>query len=107
MNRYTQFAGALMLGTSVMTGGAWAEDKAAPMPETRGMQGMDPALHDQWAKEGQQDPYKDCTPNGKAAAQQAKHPMPQTKGMQGMDPKAHVVDCPQPAAAPAPQHVHK
>jgi len=103
--------GALVLGTSLLAGGAWAEDQAAkaPMPQTKGMQGMDPQLHDQWAKEGNQDPYKDCTPNAKAAAQQAKHPMPQTKGMQGMDPKAHTVDCPEPAIVKtdAPKHVHK
>ena len=85
------------------------EGEKAPMPQTKGMQGMDPALHDKWAKEGPQDPYKDCTPNPEKAAQQAKHPMPQTKGMQGMDPKAHTVDCPEAPVAKAdkPRHVHK
>jgi hypothetical protein len=70
---------------------------------------MDPALHDKWAKEDKQDPYKDCTPNAQAAAQQAEHPMPQTKGMQGMDPKAHTVDCPEAVVEKSdkPKHVHK
>lgn len=101
---------ALALAFTIPTG-AMAEDKA-PMPETRGMKDMDPALHDKWAKEGQPDPYKDCTPNPDKAAQQAEHPMPETRGMKNMDPKAHTVDCPE-AAAPAvdpnapPKHVHK
>lgn len=81
--------GLLAAGTAVA-----GEAGKAPMPQTRGMQNMDPALHDKWAKEGPQDPYKDCVPNAAKAAQQAKHPMPETKGMKGMDPKAHTVDCP-------------
>ena len=90
-----------------------AEDKEkAPMPQTRGMQGMDPAAHEQWAKEGKQDPYKDCKPNAEKAAEQAEHGMPDTKGMKGMDPKAHEVDCPEPEVAKQdpnkpPKHVHK
>lgn len=90
---------------------AVAQDQAT-MPQTKGMQNMDPALHEKWAKEEPQDPYKHCTPNARKAAQQDKHPMPQTKGMQGMDPKAHTVDCPQELGisdgpnAP-PKHVHK
>lgn len=88
-----------------------AEEKA-PMPQTKGMQGMDPAAHERWAKEGEADPYKDCAPNGEKTAQQKEHPMPQTKGMQGMDPKAHTVDCPEPKVAKPdrskpPKHVHK
>lgn len=83
---------------------ATADDKA-PMPQTRGMQGMDPKLHDQPA----QDPYADCTPNAEKAAHQARHPMPVTRGMQGMDPKAHAVDCPAAALAKdsTQVHVHK
>jgi hypothetical protein len=84
---------------------ALSKDRA-PMPQTRGMQGMNPALHDQPAA----DPYEGCIPNPEKAAQQAKHPMPDTRGMQGMDPKAHVMDCPEGSARkePAqPTHVHK
>ena len=75
------------------------------MPQTRGMQGMDPALHDQAAK----DPYAGCVRQEDAAAHQQVHPMPQTKGMQGMDPKAHEMQCPK-GYAPAPAtgpHIHK
>jgi len=80
-------------------------DEKAPMPQTRGMQGMDPKLHDQAAP----DPYADCVPNADKAAQQAAHPMPQTRGMQGMDAKAHTVDCPAGTAAKdsTQVHVHK
>src|SRR5689334_8382899 len=83
----TSLALLLLVGTAPL----WAGDDKAPMPQTKGMQGMDPALHDQWAKDGKQDPYKDCKPNAAAAAQQAAHGMPDTKGMKGMDPKAHTV----------------
>jgi len=69
---------------------AFAEKDTSPMPQTKGMQGMDPAQHDKPAKE----PYEGCVPNPDKAAQQQKHPMPETKGMKGMDPKAHTVDCP-------------
>ena len=80
-------------------------DEKAPMPQTRGMQGMDPRLHDEPAK----DPYEGCVPNADKAAQQAAHPMPETRGMKGMDPKAHTVDCPAGyVAKDATQvHVHK
>jgi hypothetical protein len=86
---------------------AIAEDKA-PMPQTRGMQGMDPAAHDKWAKEGEQ-AQKGCTPSAQKTAAASEHPMPDTKGMKGMDPKAHEVDCPEvQAAKPDPaKHVHK
>jgi len=96
-------AASLTLAVSLAAAPALSEDKA-PMPQTRGMQGMDPKLHDQAAK----DPYEGCVPNAEKAAQQAKHPMPETRGMKGMDPKAHTVDCPAghvPADKPA--HVHK
>ena len=101
-------AAALAMGLlAAGTAGAGEADKA-PMPQTRGMQNMDPALHDQWAKEGPQDPYKDCTPNAEKAARQARHPMPDTRGMKGMDPKAHTVDCPEGYVRTAkPAHVHK
>jgi len=84
---------------------AFAADDTSPMPQTRGMQGMDPALHDQPAR----DPYEGCTPNAQKAAQQAKHPMPETRGMKGMDPKAHTMDCPEAPAAKADnaRHVHR
>ena len=98
----------LTLGTATVT----LADEKAPMPQTKGMQGMDPALHDKWAEEGKQDRYKDCTPDPEKAAQQREHPMPQTKGMQGMDPTQHTVDCPEPKVAKPdpdkpPKHVHK
>lgn len=96
----------LVLVLALVAAPAFSGDKA-PMPQTKGMQGMDPALHDKWAKESQ-DPYKDCTPNAEAAAIQAKHPMPETKGMKGMDPKAHTMDCPEGYVRTAkPAHVHK
>ena len=105
MNRNA--AAVFLLGVSLVMSAAWADEAKdkAPMPQTRGMQGMDPALHDQPAK----DPYQDCAPNEQAAAAQAKHPMPDTKGMKGMDPKAHTVECPQAKAEkPAkPVHQHK
>ena len=108
---HIRIVGAIVLAASLSAATGWAGDQAekAPMPQTKGMQGMDPALHDQWEKEGKQDPYHDCKPNEKAAARQAKHPMPQTKGMQGMDPKAHEVDCPEAVIQKSdqPKHVHK
>ena len=109
----TQIVAAAVLGAIVAAAplSTLADDKA-PMPQTRGMQGMDPAAHEQWAKEGKQDPYKDCKPNAEKTEQQAKHQMPDTRGMKGMDPKAHTVDCPEPAITKAdpdkaPKHVHK
>jgi len=106
-----RIGGAFMLAASLLAGNAWADDKAekAPMPQTKGMQGMDPKLHDKWDKEGKQDPYKDCTPNAEKAAQQAKHPMPDTKGMKNMDPKLHTVDCPEPVIEKSdkPKHIHR
>ena len=94
-------AAVLALGLAALP--ALAEDKA-PMPQTKGMQGMDPKLHDQAAK----DPYEGCVPNPDKAAQQARHPMPDTKGMKDMDPKAHTVDCPVGyVAREKPAHVHK
>ncbi len=96
-------AATLALAAALVVAPALSEDKA-PMPQTKGMQGMDPGLHDQAAK----DPYEGCVPNADKAAQQEKHPMPDTKGMKGMDPKAHTVDCPSgyvPREQPA--HAHK
>ena len=95
--------GTLALAAALAVVPAVSEDKA-PMPQTKGMQGMDPKLHDQAAR----DPLEDCVPNPDKAAQQAEHPMPDTRGMKGMDPKAHTVDCPEgyvPREKPA--HVHK
>lgn len=96
----------LTLGTATVS----LADEKAPMPQTKGMQGMDPALHEKWAKEGEQ--KRDCTPNAEKVAQQAEHPMPQTKGMQGMDSNAHTVDCPEPKVTKPdpnkpPKHVHR
>jgi hypothetical protein len=96
-------AATLALAAALVVAPAMSTDKA-PMPQTKGMQGMDPKQHDQAAK----DPYEGCVPNPDKAAQQAEHPMPDTKGMKGMDPKAHTVDCPDghvPAEKPA--HTHK
>ena len=96
-------AAALALAASLATAPVFSEDKA-PMPQTRGMQGMDPKLHDQAAK----DPYDGCVPNSDKAARQAEHPMPETKGMKGMDAKAHTVDCPAGyVAREKPAHGHK
>jgi hypothetical protein len=111
MNHTTKTIALIAIALSIAAPAAFAEEKA-PMPQTKGMQGVDPAQHDKWAKEGKQDPYKDCKPNADKAAQQAKSPMPETKGMKGMDPKAHTVECPEPEAAKqdpdkAPKHVHK
>jgi hypothetical protein len=96
-------ASTLALALALVAAPALSDDKA-PMPQTKGMQGMDPKLHDQAAK----DPYEGCVPNKDKAAQQASHPMPDTKGMKDMDPKAHTMDCPEGYVPPAkPAHVHK
>jgi hypothetical protein len=102
LKRLTTLAAAALLAVVAIP--AMAEDKA-PMPETRGMQGMDPKLHDAAAK----DPYEGCVASTDKAAQQAAHPMPDTKGMKGMDPKAHVVECPKGYVAKdsTQVHVHK
>ena len=94
----------LMLALAAAPMSAIADDKA-PMPQTKGMQGMDPKLHDQAAK----DPHEGCVPNPDKSAKQAEHPMPETKGMQGMDPKAHEMDCPpgQVRKTDNAKHVHK
>lgn len=68
-----------------------AEDKGPPMPQTRGMQGMDPKIHDTANQ-----PAITCTP--RAGTERMKHapkdhPMPGTRGMQGMDPAQHMQDC--------------
>lgn len=82
-----------------------AADKG-PMPQTRGMQGMDPKLHDQPAK----DPYEGCTPKRHGATTDAG--MPQTRGMKDMDPRAHEVVCPEApvntdSGVPKQRHVHR
>jgi hypothetical protein len=96
---YAVLLAGLLLGAPVAAGAG----DPAPMPQTKGMQGMDPKLHDQAAK----DPYEGCVLNSDKAAQQDKNPMPDTKGMKGMDPKAHVMDCPQGYVRKEPAHVHK
>jgi hypothetical protein len=85
-----------------------ADDGKAPMPQTRGMQGMDPKFHDPANK-----PTITCTPKpgteGMAHAPKD-HPMPDTRGMKGMDPKQHMQDCvSSDEAAPVtpPIHQHK
>ena len=105
MKTFSQSCAAVMVALMMVLPSVTTADDKAPMPQTKGMAGMDPALHDQKA----QDPYKDCKPNAKAAADQAKHPMPETKGMKGMDPKAHEMDCPEAAVKTddQPRHVHK
>jgi hypothetical protein len=110
MNATSRFSAVLLTALTLAIPLAANADDKAPMPQTKGMAGMDPAQHDQWAKEKGENPHKDCKPDTEAAAVQAKHPMPETKGMKGMDPKAHEVDCPEAAAAPAgdkARHVHK
>ena len=82
-------AASLALAVSLAAAPALSEDKA-PMPQTRGMQGMDPALHGREAETL----YVGCVRNPEKAAQQDRHPMPQTRGMQGMDPRQHTMDCP-------------
>jgi len=106
MRTFSQSCAAVMVALVMVLPSVTTADDKAPMPQTKGMAGMDPALHD---KEKGQDPYKDCKPNAEAAATQAQHPMPQTKGMAGMDPKAHEADCPEAAvkADDKPKHVHK
>jgi hypothetical protein len=101
---FTKLA-ALALIASMSAAAVVAADKA-PMPQTRGMQGMDPRDHDKPPPV----PYEGCTPNAEKVAVQEKHPMPQTRGMQGMDPRDHTMDCPPKADAPAsdqPKHEHR
>lgn len=91
-----------------ISGLAAAGSAGPPMPQTRGMQGMDPKLHDPANK-----PTITCTPRpGTEAMDHAPkdHPMPQTRGMQGMDPSQHMVDCESSdKAPPVPKnpHVHR
>lgn len=101
----TATAGLILASLAALPVSSMADDKA-PMPQTRGMQGMDPKLHDQPAK----DPYEGCTPKKQGATTDAG--MPQTRGMKDMDPKAHEVTCPEepvdPDSAVSKQkHVHK
>ncbi len=102
----------LSLGFAVVclavTGLASAVEDKAPMPQTRGMQGMDPAVHDPAAK-----PAMNCMPKpGSEKMDHAAkdHPMPDTRGMHGMDPAEHMQDCKNPnQTEPAEQgpHQHK
>ena len=87
---------------------ACATDDKAPMPQTRGMQGMDPKLHDpaNW-------PVITCVPKTGTESMThdpKDHPMPQTRGMQGMDPAQHMRDChssDEPAPVKIAPHQHK
>ena len=91
-----------------LTGLVYAADEAAPMPQTRGMQGMDPKIHDPANK-----PTVTCKPKAgtEAMTHDAKdHPMPDTRGMKGMDPAIHMEDCESSDALPEPKtgpHKHK
>ncbi len=105
MNKLTLTAGAVCLALTGLV--ARAEDKP-PMPQTRGMQGMDPKLHDPANK-----PTVTCTPKAgteKMTHEPKDHPMPGTRGMQGMDPAQHMQDCESSDKAPPferPIHQHK
>lgn len=88
MNLLSRCVAAICIAVS--SGIVFAGDPA-PMPETRGMQGMDPKLHDPASR-----PTVTCHPKaGTEGMDHAPkdHPMPQTKGMQGMDPAQHMEDC--------------
>ncbi|MDP3858864.1 MAG: hypothetical protein Q8Q73_13995 [Stagnimonas sp.] len=105
MNKITLSLAACCMALS---GISCAADTKAPMPQTRGMQGMDPKLHDPANK-----PTITCTPKpGTEHMDHAAkdHPMPDTKGMKGMDPAQHMQDC-KSSDAPAPveqgPHEHK
>lgn len=80
----------------------------APMPQTRGMQGMDPKMHDPANR-----PTVTCKPKPGTEAMQHSgkdHSMPDTRGMKGMDPAMHMQDCEssdQPAPVEKPVHQHK
>lgn len=99
------FAALCMAATSLLSA---ADDKTAPMPQTRGMQGMDPKFHDPANQ-----PTITCVPKagteGMAHAPKD-HPMPGTRGMQGMDPAQHMQDCESSDKAPPVElgpHQHK
>ena len=91
-----------------IAGGVAAADEKPPMPQTRGMQGMDPKLHDPASK-----PTITCGPKRGTedmAHAPKNHPMPQTRGMQGMDPAQHMLDCESSDKAPPFErspHQHK
>ncbi len=88
MNKLTLSLAALVLVCGVS---ACAADGQAPMPQTRGMQGMDPRLHDHANL-----PVITCVPKAgteSMAHEPTDHPMPHTRGMQGMDPAQHMKDC--------------
>ena len=100
------FGLALCLAVSMV--GCATPDEKPPMPQTRGMQGMDPKLHDEANA-----PTVTCTPKASAAGMAhapEDHPMPDTKGMHGMDPALHMHDChssDQPEQVQLGPHQHK
>lgn len=106
MNKFSLgLAAFCMAATSLVS---IADDKGPPMPQTRGMQGMDPKLHDPANK-----PTTTCVPKPgteEMAHAPKDHPMPGTRGMQGMDPAQHMVDCESSDKAPPVKlgpHQHK
>lgn len=105
MNKFSLSFAAVCLS---IAGVVSAADDKPPMPQTRGMQGMDPKFHDPANK-----PTITCTPKpgAEAMTHDAKdHPMPDTRGMKGMDPAQHMKDCESSDKAPPvelPAHQHK
>lgn len=103
-----KLSAALAVMCLAISGVVSAADDKAPMPQTRGMQGMDPKLHDPANK-----PTVTCTPKaGTEPMDHAPkdHPMPQTRGMQNMDPAQHMEDCESSDKAPPVKlgpHQHK
>jgi hypothetical protein len=99
---------AILAATCFAVSGLVLAGDLPPMPQTRGMQGMDPKLHDPANK-----PTITCTPKPGTETMDhapADHPMPQTRGMQGMDPAQHMSDCESSdKAPPVPKnpHVHR
>jgi len=87
---------------------ACATDQPAPMPQTRGMAGMDPKFHDPANQ-----PVITCSPKAgteSMAHAPGDHPMPDTRGMHGMDPAIHMQDChssDEPAPVKLGPHRHK
>lgn len=85
-----------------------AAEQPAPMPQTRGMQGMDPKMHDPANKS-----TTTCTPKAGSETMMhdpKDHPMPDTRGMKGMDPAMHMEDCHSSDTSPEPKtgpHQHK
>ena len=105
MNNLSLSFGAFFLAVSVA---ACATDQPAPMPQTRGMAGMDPKMHDPANQ-----PVITCSPKAgteSMAHAPGDHPMPDTRGMHGMDPAQHMKDCHSSDETPPPKlgpHQHK